>query len=76
MSRALDIRLGGNVDRRRKFIGDHPLLDKAKAAVYLSTDRVHVLREGIMNCRKGAQSLSPASMSAWSTTIGAAMNKG
>lgn len=29
------------------------LLDKAKAAVMLTTDRAHVLREAIMCCRKG-----------------------
>ena len=28
-------------------------LDKAKAAVYLGTDRPHVLREAIMSCRNG-----------------------
>lgn len=29
------------------------LLDKAKAAVMLTTDRAHVLRQTIMCCRKG-----------------------
>lgn len=29
------------------------ILDKAKAAVHLTTDRAHVLREAIMCCRKG-----------------------
>ena len=28
-------------------------LDKAKAALYLGTDRPHVLREAIMSCRNG-----------------------
>ena len=35
---------GGSIDA---------LLDKAKAAVMLGTDRPHVLREAIMCCRKG-----------------------
>lgn len=35
---------GGSIDA---------MLDKAKAAVYLGTDRPHVLREMIMCCRKG-----------------------
>jgi hypothetical protein len=40
------------------------VLDKAKAAVMLATDRAHVLREAIMCCCKGATSQSRAFMSA------------
>ena len=29
-----------------------PALDKVKAAAFLATDRVHVLRQAIMCCRK------------------------
>ena len=29
------------------------MVDKAKASVYMATDRPHVLREAIMCCRKG-----------------------
>ncbi|HEX4665600.1 MAG TPA: zinc-binding dehydrogenase [Chthoniobacterales bacterium] len=39
------------------------VLDKAKASVYLATDRPHVLREAIMCCRKGGTFPFPASTS-------------
>ena len=35
------------------------VLDKAKAAVGLATDRPHVLREAIMCCRKGGHGVDP-----------------
>jgi threonine dehydrogenase-like Zn-dependent dehydrogenase len=43
------------------------VLDKVKAVAMLATDRVHVLRQAIMSCRKGGTLDSPASMSAWAT---------
>lgn len=52
--------------------------DKAKAAVYLGTDRPHVLREAIMCCRKGGTISVPGVYIGLLDNIpfGAAMNKG
>ena len=54
------------------------VLDKAKAAVYLGTDRPHVLREAIMCCRKGGTISIPGAYVGMVDKIpfGAAMNKG
>ena len=54
------------------------VLDKAKAAVGLATDRPHVLREAIMCCRKGGTVSVPGVYIGFPDKIpfGAAMNKG
>jgi threonine dehydrogenase-like Zn-dependent dehydrogenase len=54
------------------------VLDKAKAAVYLGTDRPHVLREAIICCRKGGTISIPGVYIGFLDKIpfGAAMNKG
>jgi len=54
------------------------VLDKAKAAVMLGTDRPHVLREAIMCCRKGGTLSVPGVYIGLLDKIpfGAAMNKG
>lgn len=54
------------------------MLDKAKAAVLLGTDRPHVLRETIMCCRKGGTISVPGVYIGLLDNIpfGAAMNKG
>jgi threonine dehydrogenase-like Zn-dependent dehydrogenase len=54
------------------------VLDKAKAAVYLGTDRPHVLRETIMCCRKGGTVSIPGVYIGFLDKVpfGAAMNKG
>ena len=54
------------------------VLDKAKVAVYLGTDRPHVLREAIMCCRKGGTISIPGVYVGVVDKIpfGAAMNKG
>jgi threonine dehydrogenase-like Zn-dependent dehydrogenase len=54
------------------------LLDKAKAAVMLGTDRPHVLREAIMCCRKGGTVSIPGVYIGFldKVPMGAAMNKG
>ena len=54
------------------------VLDRAKAAVYLGTDRPHVLREAIMCCRKGGTVSVPGVYVGYLDKIpfGAAMNKG
>ena len=54
------------------------VLDKAKAALYLATDRPHVLREAIMCCRKGGTVSIPGVYVGFLDKIpfGAAMNKG
>jgi len=54
------------------------LLDKAKTAVYLGTDRPHVLREAILCCRKGGTVSIPGVYLGFLDKIpfGAAMNKG
>jgi threonine dehydrogenase-like Zn-dependent dehydrogenase len=54
------------------------LLDVAKAAVMLGTDRPHVLREAIMCCRKGGTLSIPGVYIGLLDKVpfGAAMNKG
>jgi len=54
------------------------VLDKAKAAVKLGTDRPHVLREAIMCCRKGGTLSVPGVYVGLLDKVpfGAAMNKG
>ncbi|MEJ7617822.1 MAG: zinc-dependent alcohol dehydrogenase, partial [Pyrinomonadaceae bacterium] len=54
------------------------VLDRAKAAVMLATDRPHVLREAIMSCRKGGTISVPGVYVGFLDKIpfGAAMNKG
>ncbi|UZF93251.1 zinc-dependent alcohol dehydrogenase [Bosea sp. NBC_00550] len=54
------------------------ILDKVKAATFLATDRVHVLREAIMCCRKGGTVSIPGVYVGMGDKIplGAAMNKG
>ncbi len=54
------------------------VMDKAKAAVYLATDRAHVLREAIMCCRKGGTLSIPGVYigAVDKLPMGAAMNKG
>ncbi len=54
------------------------VLDKAKAAVMLGTDRPHVLREAIMCCRKGGTVSVPGVYIGFLDKVpfGAAMNKG
>ena len=54
------------------------VMDKAKAAVMLATDRAHVLREAIMCCRKGGTVSVPGVYIGMldKMPMGAAMNKG
>jgi threonine dehydrogenase-like Zn-dependent dehydrogenase len=54
------------------------VVDRAKAAAYLGTDRPHVLREAIMCCRKGGTLSIPGVYIGFLDKIpfGAAMNKG
>jgi threonine dehydrogenase-like Zn-dependent dehydrogenase len=54
------------------------VLDKAKAALYLATDRPHALREAIMCCRKGGTVSIPGVYVGLldHMPMGAAMNKG
>lgn len=54
------------------------VMDKAKAAVFLATDRAHVLREAIMCCRKGGTVSIPGVYGGLldKVPMGAAMNKG
>jgi len=54
------------------------VLDKVKAATFLATDRVHVLREAIMCCRKAGTVSIPGVYVGMGDKIplGAAMNKG
>ena len=58
--------------------GVDAVLDKAKAAVNLTTDRAHVLRQAIMCCRKGGQISVPGAYVGAPDKIpmGAFMNKG
>lgn len=60
---------GGSVDA---------VIDRAKQAAYLATDRPHVLREAIMCCRKGGTVSIPGVYIGFLDKIpfGAAMNKG
>jgi threonine dehydrogenase-like Zn-dependent dehydrogenase len=54
------------------------VLDRAKSALYLGTDRPHVLREAIMCCRKGGTVSVPGVYIGFLDKVpfGAAMNKG
>lgn len=54
------------------------ILDKVKTAVKLGTDRAHVLREAIINCRKGGTVSVPGVYIGMLDKVpfGAAMNKG
>jgi threonine dehydrogenase-like Zn-dependent dehydrogenase len=54
------------------------VLDKAKSAVMLTTDRAHVLREAILCCRKGGTISVPGAYVGFpdKLPIGALMNKG
>lgn len=54
------------------------VMDKVKASLMLATDRVHVLRQAIMNCRKGGTVSVPGVYVgvADKLPLGAAMNKG
>jgi len=54
------------------------VMDKAKSAVMLATDRAHVLREAIMCCRKGGSISVPGAYVGFPDKLpfGAAMNKG
>ena len=54
------------------------ILDKVKAAAFLATDRVHVLREAIISCRKAGTISIPGVYVGMGDKIpiGAAMNKG
>jgi threonine dehydrogenase-like Zn-dependent dehydrogenase len=54
------------------------VLDKVKAAAFLATDRVHVLRQAIMACRKAGTVSIPGVYVGMGDNIpiGAAMNKG
>jgi threonine dehydrogenase-like Zn-dependent dehydrogenase len=54
------------------------VLDAAKAAVYLGTDRPHVVREAIMCCRKGGTVSIPGAYVGFmdKLPLGALMNKG
>jgi threonine dehydrogenase-like Zn-dependent dehydrogenase len=54
------------------------VLDKVKAVAMLATDRVHVLRQAIMSCRKGGTISIPGVYVGMGDKIplGAAMNKG
>lgn len=54
------------------------ILDKAKMTLMLATDRVHVLREAIMSCRKGGTISVPGAYvgAGDKIPIGAFMNKG
>ena len=58
--------------------GADAMLDKAKAAVLLTTDRVHVLRQAIMACRMGGTVSIPGVYVGMGDKIpiGAMMNKG
>jgi threonine dehydrogenase-like Zn-dependent dehydrogenase len=54
------------------------VVDRAKAAVYMGTDRPHVLREAIMCCRKGGTVSVPGVYIGFLDKVpfGAVMNKG
>ena len=54
------------------------IVDKAKTAVYLATDRAHVLREAILCCRKAGTVSIPGVYGGFldKVPMGAAMNKG
>jgi threonine dehydrogenase-like Zn-dependent dehydrogenase len=54
------------------------IVDKVKAATFLATDRIHVLRQAIMSCRKGGTVSIPGVYvgMADKVPLGALMNKG
>lgn len=54
------------------------IIDKAKTTLMLATDRVHVLREAIMSCRKGGTISVPGVYVGFADKLplGALMNKG
>ncbi len=58
--------------------GVDAVIDKAKAAVLLTTDRAHVLRQAIMCCRKGGTISVPGAYVGFPDKLpfGAFMNKG
>ncbi|REK12663.1 MAG: glutathione-dependent formaldehyde dehydrogenase [Planctomycetota bacterium] len=82
----MDITAGRGPDRCIDAVGTEAhgtgsidaVLDKAKSAVYLGTDRPHVLREAIMCCRKGGTISVPGVYFGVLDKVpfGAAMNKG
>lgn len=84
--RLMDMTKGRGPDRCIDAVGTEAhaggsfdaVLDKAKVAVYLGTDRPHVLREAIMCCRKGGTISIPGVYVGTADKIpfGAAMNKG
>lgn len=84
--RLMDMTKGRGPDRCIDAVGTEAhaggsfdaVLDKAKVAVYLGTDRPHVLREAIMCCRKGGTISIPGVYVGMVDKIpfGAAMNKG
>ena len=84
--RLMDMTKGRGPDRCIDAVGTEAhaggsfdaVLDKAKVAVYLGTDRPHVLREAIMCCRKGGTVSIPGVYVGMVDKIpfGAAMNKG
>lgn len=84
--RLMDMTKGRGPDRCIDAVGTEAhaggsfdaVLDKAKVAVYLGTDRPHVLREAIMCCRKGGTISIPGVYVGTVDKIpfGAAMNKG
>ncbi len=84
--RLMDMTKGRGPDRCIDAVGTEAhaggsfdaVIDKAKVAVYLGTDRPHVLREAIMCCRKGGTISIPGAYVGMVDKIpfGAAMNKG
>jgi threonine dehydrogenase-like Zn-dependent dehydrogenase len=54
------------------------MLDKAKTAMWLTTDRAHALREAMLCCRKGGTVSVPGVYIGWVDNVpfGAVMNKG
>ena len=84
--RLMDMTMGRGPDRCIDAVGTEAhaggsvdaVLDKAKVAVYLGTDRPHVLREAILCCRKGGTISIPGVYVGMVDKIpfGAAMNKG
>lgn len=84
--RLMDMTKGRGPDRCIDAVGTEAhaggsfdaVLDKAKVALFLGTDRSHVLREAIMCCRKGGTISIPGVYLGFLDKIplGAAMNKG
>ena len=60
------------------MVASDATIDKVKAAAFLATDRVHVLRQAIMSCRKAGTVSIPGVYVVLGDKIplGAAMNKG